>query len=104
MCCACVLLHHEGSEPIKFGKAAAAVKIWGGDWPNSRSWWGNTVAKALFTRDEIAVLSEIEVPNENIPEQFGKPAGGKSWGMGSIYPEGLREINYETGDSDKKVQ
>lgn len=46
---------------------------------------------------ESAVLSEIEVPNGNISEQFKRPKGGKSWGMGGIYPEGLTEINCERG-------
>lgn len=47
---------------------------------------------------ESAILSEIEVPNGNISEQFEKPKGGKSQGMGGIYPEGLREINCERGE------
>lgn len=46
---------------------------------------------------ESAVLLEIEVPNGNISEQFERPKGGKSWGMGGIYPEGLTEINCESG-------
>lgn len=40
---------------------------------------------------ESAVLLEIEVPNGNISEQFERPKGGKSWGMGGICPEGLTE-------------
>lgn len=46
---------------------------------------------------ESAVFLEIEVSNGNISEQFERPKGGKSWGMGGIYPEGLTEINRERG-------
>lgn len=31
------------------------------------------LTKALFLGDESAVLSEIEVPSENIPEQLERP-------------------------------
>lgn len=55
------------------------------------------ISKALFMGDESAVLSEIEVPLQNIPEQFEKPKGGKSQSMGSIHPEVLREIKCERG-------
>lgn len=45
------------------------------------------ISKALFMGDKSAVLSEIEVPNENITEQLERPGGGKSWGVG--HPEAI---------------
>lgn len=45
--------------------------------------------------NESAVLSEMEVPLQNIPEQSEKPNGGKLQGMGCIHPEPLRKIKCE---------
>lgn len=55
------------------------------------------ISKALFMGDESGVLSEFEVPLQNIAEQFEKPKGGKSQGMGGIHPEVLRESVRERG-------
>lgn len=47
--------------------------------------------------DESAASSEIEVPNENIPEPLERPSGGRSRGPGGILPEVLRDIKHERG-------
>lgn len=36
--------------------------------------------------DESAAWSEIELPNQNIPEQCEEPKGSKSQGMSSTHP------------------